>query len=203
MALLQKRPIVLRSLLIVATPYDLCIRAWCVISVVAITISRLLQIIRLFCRILSLLYGSFATCVYVRGASFQSCPVPDLQFVQLVTLHQHCIILQRTALRCNALQRTSQHTVAHGSTRQHTAAHGSTWQHTAAHGSTRHHTVAHCSTGQHTAAHCSTLQHIAPHYNTPQQTVIQSTRTVIRATSQQTSTYPIKETWKRQHEKAP
>jgi len=68
-ALLQKRPFILRSLLIVATPYHLyhTVYKWYTIPYnwygVAM-ISRLLKILGFFCRISSLLQGSFAkeTC---------------------------------------------------------------------------------------------------------------------------------------------
>jgi len=68
---LQKRPAILRSLLIVATPYEYftvlygCISLHLDLELWGVaTISRLLKIIGLFCRISSLSYGSFAKETY-------------------------------------------------------------------------------------------------------------------------------------------
>ena len=107
------------------------------------TISRLLKIIGLVCRISSLFQGFFAKETYhLKEPTNRSHPI---------THNRNS--LQQTATRCDE----------HCNTLQHTATHCNTLQHTAAHCSTLQHTATHCNTLQHTAAHCSTLQHTAAH----------------------------------------
>jgi len=86
---MQKRPIILRSLLIVATPYDTFFLSDTFnVQYGVATSSRLLQIIGLFCRILSLLLGSFAKETYnFREPTNCSHPIPVT--VRLSHVHIH------------------------------------------------------------------------------------------------------------------
>ena len=61
---MQKRPVILRSLLIVATPYEKLSTRETYVHMQKDR-GRLLKIIELFCRISSLLQGSFAKETYV------------------------------------------------------------------------------------------------------------------------------------------
>jgi len=134
--ILQRRPIILSILLIVATPYLLSeqCRLCC------------FKIIGLFCRILSLLQnigscvvfgGSCRTYVHIfQGADlkfFNETKIIRISVRHLVFLETYCSTLQHTAEHCSTLQCTATHCDTTGS-----------------HMDILHGTVAHCNALQHT-----------------------------------------------------
>jgi len=140
---LQKRTIILRRLLIVATPYlYMSVYLSCVVNYRSL-LQNIVSFIGLFCK---------------RDLSFY---VPR---ISLVSWHKLCKTLQCVA-HCNTLQ----HTAAHCNTPQHTGGVNRDDRHadTTKHCNTLRHTATQCSTLHHTAAHCNTLQHTATHCNTP------------------------------------
>jgi len=159
-------------------------------------ISRLLQIIGLFCRIYSLLQGSFAKETY-NCRSLITVATPYLTVLDEFELPSRCYILQHTRLQhtnireafyfvwrswgcrvydvssthCNTLRRTTTHCDA----LQDTATHCNTLQHTTT--TRQSNTLQYrlppmriLNTLQHTATRCNTLQHTATHCNTLQHT---------------------------------
>ena len=141
-------PIIVRNLLIVATPYGVaktqCVTAcYNVLQCVAPKWPSRRHPMGLRHPVLTYRYASCARCIF----------------------SAHCNALQHTVTHCNTLQciitrcDTLQHTTTHCNTLQHSATHCTTLQHTAAHCNTLQHIATHCNTLQHTAWHCNTLQH--------------------------------------------
>jgi len=138
-ALLQKRPIILRSLLN---------SMWYVRHDLFSSVAWLYHI----CAHAAPRAGSqSALCVYVY-----------MYICTYIHIHSICMIFSMWyvwhdlfALLRDCIQR------AHLLHFVHTATHCNTLQHTATHCNTLQHTATHCNTLQHTATHCNTLQHVS------------------------------------------
>ena len=166
-ALLQKRHIILRSLLIVATPYESIggakkAKNSFLIKHICIIVSKEAYMIGLFCRIYSSL--SQDICIVSREPCMRH-SATHCNTLQHAATHRNrtdfsmmSLSVRRNivATHCNTLQ----HTTAHCNTLQHTA---KKIHHTAPHCTTLHYTSTHCTTPQLTATHCNTLQHTATH----------------------------------------
>jgi len=175
--ILHKRPIILRSLLIVATPYH----------IYTYTISHLYSV----CTVgysgdtdgedVSHQHGAQRGRRHVNRQAF----CRSLKRLRTQHTETRCNTLQHAATRCNTLQ----HAATHRKTMQHTEHNAtqcntpqntaSNFYHTAPHCCRSEcmypihnryrlllHTATHCNTLQHTATHCNTLQHTATHYTT-------------------------------------
>jgi len=116
-ALLQKRHVMLRSLLIVATKYQPMDKR-SVVPLLHLYIQK-----RVCVRMCVCVYVCLCACMCVCAST-------------------HCNTLQHTATHCN----TMQHNAAQFNTLQHTATHCNTRQHTATHCNTLQHTTTHCNT---------------------------------------------------------
>ena len=128
----------------------------CVIHDGVATIGRLLKIIGFFCRIWSLLLGSFAKETYnFKEPTDRSQPI-------------YSFLLKMPGLVWVALQ----HTATHCDTLQHTATHCNTLQHTATHCDTLRHTATHCDTLRHIVTHCVTLPPCSAIRRIPQKSVL-------------------------------
>jgi len=129
---LQKKPIILRSLLIVATPYVL----------LHTHVHACVHFVERVCK---------SVCVF-------ECVSARAHF-DIACTNESCHILQHAATHCSILQHTAillawpvvMSRVTYCNTLQHAGVYYNTLQHTATH----------CNTLQHTATHCNTLQHTA------------------------------------------
>ena len=126
----------------------------------ATTLSRLLKITVFYCRIQSLLVGSFAKETYhFKEPTNRSHPISAISIAHALFLRKTpvtwgmspCATLQDSAVHCRTLQHAA--TTCSAKTK-------GVFQYV-----TLHDTTALCSTLQHTAAHCNTLQHTATHCN--------------------------------------
>jgi len=150
-------------------------------------ISRLLTIIGLFCRMWSLLQGSFAKETYnLKEPTNHSHPIPA-QSTPFSNTNQRTCTLSHThnphipppthihthLAETNVLWLSRyRHSRLHCNTLQHAATHCNTLHHTATHFATLQnqcnmpqHTATHCTKPHHTTIHYNTLHHTAPHYN--------------------------------------
>jgi len=171
--LLQKSPITLRSLLILATPY--------VYIQVLFRLDGLKDIKRIHG------INSEKSLIYHPNKP-SNCNTLQHAATRCNTLQHaatHCNTLQYIATYCNSrcraqyITQTNPPTAPHCITLQNTATHCNTLQHTAIHGAEpnishkrtlqlRHtNELSNCNTLQHTATHCNTLQHTATHCAEP------------------------------------
>ena len=128
---MQKRPIISRSLLLVATPYGLA------------TVSRIDSLMGFSRRILSLFKGTFAEETYgFIDPTNQNHPIPLFRKIEAVSCKmqnsEHCNTLKHTAAQHTATQHTALKTLT-----RKDGEFSNALQHTA----------------QRTATHCNTLQH--------------------------------------------
>ena len=144
--ILQKIPIILRSLLIVAIPswwheakYQLCCRTTQRVAVC----HSVLQSVAECCRVLQ----SVAECCRVLQSVAVCCRV--LQNVAVC-----CSALQCVAMRCSPISHVFQTCHRFDFALDSTATRCTTLQHTAPHCNTLQHTATLCNTLQHTATHC-------------------------------------------------
>ena len=179
-ALLQKRTIILRSLLIVATPYETMPHSHVLQSTAAH--DNTLHHTALHCGALPYTAQHCNTdCNKLqhrcrrRDVALQACSA-----IYGNTLERTATHCSTTALHCNVV--ASDETRPYRHVLQHSATHCSAWQHTATHCDTLHHIVTHCTTLQHTLQQtatsllatrhcftctlCKTLQHAATCCNT-------------------------------------
>ena len=124
-ALLQKRPIIVRSLLIVATAYTCSNHTHTHAFLNRLYLSLFLASPLSLTHITST--NSHARMLFFPSQIFKAAAGPSNEISVEDFLQVHCNTLQHTATHCNTLQ----HTATHCSTLQHTAARCSTLQHTA------------------------------------------------------------------------
>jgi len=174
--ILQKRPIILRSLLIVATSYAIPVQhiathcnALRFAPTHATHCHTLLHTAKYYRR--KLLVQHIAVCYIATHCNTLQHMAPRCDTLQHTAAHCHTLPHTTGAsYSCNTLQRT-EHTATHYASLRHSATHCHTMQHTAT--SATHCTLPHttgtcypCNTSQHTehtATHCASLRHTAPH----------------------------------------
>ena len=164
-ALLQKRPMILRSLLIVATPYEARSAAW-----LTATCCIILQHAATYCIILQHIATHYNTLQHAatRNAAHRITGRQKTTWLWSVICNvahcnilQHpascCNTLQHTATLCNILQRIMQHTLQHRTAQDDVATECDLGRAICG--------VADCNVLQHTATYCNILQHTATRCN--------------------------------------
>ena len=156
--ILQKRPIILRSLLIVATPY---MNAGCHTYAIGMLQIRLGHVTHM---------STASVCPHTHAHKKTHVHTRAHTCVHTCTrVHMHTHTRVRTHARKHA--RTHAHTYTHTHARTTTAylpwskARCNTLQHIATLCSALQHFAAHCNALQHIATHCNTLQRTATHCN--------------------------------------
>jgi len=114
--------------------------------------------IGLFCRMLSLSWGSFAKETYnfkePTSSVVSTTHYNALQYMQKIDLpiYKRDLYIHERDLSEHKIDQLVRHTTTHCNTLQHTTTHCNTLQHTATHYNTLQHTATHCNTLQHTTA---------------------------------------------------